>query len=189
VLRREVLDGIRFREDLYGTPEDYWFDDRFRQSEDIECWLRIAVQTPFVIEGIPEALTLYRVNSGGLSADVEKQYASWCRVLEKAEGYAPALIARHGRRARAYQLRYLARRAIRERQPRLGARLVHQALRTSPRILMEEPVRTLITIMAAYLGMLLPSGCYEWLEKRMMFVVGRLQRLRVSTSAPSVRQG
>jgi glycosyltransferase involved in cell wall biosynthesis len=189
VLRREVLDGIRFRDTLYGEPEDYWFDDSFRQSEDIECWLRIAVQTDFAIEGIPQALTLYRVNSGGLSADIEKQYASWCRVLDKAAGYAPGLIARHGRRARAYQLRYLARRAIRERQPRLGLRLMARALRTSPRILLEEPARTLITLLAAGLGCLLPSGCYEWLERRMMNLVGSWQRLRIPAPSSAAREG
>jgi glycosyltransferase involved in cell wall biosynthesis len=183
VIRREVLDAIRFRDDLHGLPEDYWFDDHFRQSEDIECWLRIAAQTDFGIEGIPEVLTLYRVSSGGLSANLEKQYASWCRVLEKASGYAPELIRRHGRRARAYQLRYLARRAIREQQPGMGWQLGMRALHTAPRILIEEPARTLITLLAAAVGMVLPSGFYRRLERRMMGLTGRLQRWRTGAAA------
>jgi glycosyltransferase involved in cell wall biosynthesis len=179
VLRREVLDGIRFRADLYGTPEDYWFDDSFRQSEDIECWLRIALQTDWTIEGIPEPLTLYRVNSGGLSANIEKQFASWQRVIDKTATYAPELIARWGRRARAYQLRYLARRAIRERQPRMGARLATRAVRSDPGLLLEEPLRTLITLAAGWLGVLLPPPVYGALERWMMGLTGRLQRLRI----------
>lgn len=184
VIRREVLDAIRFRADLYGMPEDYWFDDAFRQSEDIECWLRIAAQTDHGIEGIPDDLTLYRVNSGGLSANLEKQYASWCRVLEKAAGYAPELIRRHGRRARAYQLRYLARRAIRERQPRLGLHLVVRAVRTNPGILIEEPARTLITLMAAAVGVALPARLYEGVEACMMRGIGWMQRVSLTASSP-----
>ncbi len=183
VLRREVLDGIRFEANLYGTPESYWFDDSFRQSEDIECWIRIALQTQWRIEGIGEALTLYRVSSGGLSANIEKQFASWQRVLDKTATYAPEVIARHGRRARGYQLRYLARRAIQERQPSVGVRLAHQAIGAYPRLLLEEPFRTLITLAAGYLGLLLPASLYRLLERFMMRVTGAMQRLRIGAQA------
>ena len=187
VLRREVLDGIRFQANLYGCTESYWFDDGFRQSEDIECWLRIALQTEWRFEGIPEALTLYRVSSGGLSANIEKQFASWQRVLDKTAGYAPELIRRHGDRALGYQLRYLARRSIREGQPHLGVKLAHQALEHYPRLWREEPIRTLITLTAAHLGVLLPQGLYRLLEGLMMRITGLMQRLRMdrSTSEPA----
>ena len=180
VIRREVLDRIAFEADLYGTPEHYWFDDSFRQSEDIECWLRISLTTPWQIEGIPDALTLYRVNSGGLSANIEKQYSSWQRVIAKTATYAPELIQRHADRARGYQLRYLARRAIRERQPRLGHRLLRQACQAYPQLWREEPLRTAITLLAAELGRILPAGLYNQLEARMMQLTGLLQRLRLA---------
>ncbi|WP_233130180.1 glycosyltransferase [Synechococcus sp. 1G10] len=183
VMRREVLDGIRFEANLYGSPESYWFDDSFRQSEDIECWLRIALLTQWRIEGIPEALTLYRVSSGGLSANIEKQFASWQRVLDKTEHYAPELIRRHGERALGYQLRYLARRSIREGQPRLGVKLAHQALNHYPRLWREEPIRTLITLAAAHLGVLLPQGLYKLLEGLMMKITGLMQRLKMGRQA------
>ncbi len=177
VMRREVLEAIRFEADLYGSVESYWFDDSFRQSEDIECWLRIALTSGWEIEGIPEPLTLYRVSSGGLSANIEKQFASWQRVIDKTAGYAPDLIRTHGARARAYQLRYLSRRSIREGQPGLGARLVHQALGGYPRLLLEEPLRTVITLGAAYLGVLLPRPLYRLLETGMMRITGFTQQL------------
>jgi glycosyltransferase involved in cell wall biosynthesis len=179
VMRREVLDGIRFEDNLYGSPESYWFDDSFRQSEDIECWLRIALLTQWRIEGIPEALTLYRVSSGGLSANIEKQFASWQRVLDKTAHYAPELIRRHGERALGYQLRYLARRSIREGQPHLGVKLAHQALKHYPRLWREEPIRTLITLAAAHLGVLLPQSVYRLLERLMMKITGLMQRLKM----------
>ncbi len=189
VLRREVLEGIRFVANLYGETESYWFDDSFRQSEDIECWLRIALQTRWRIEGIAEPLTLYRVNSGGLSANVQKQFDSWQRFLEKTATYAPELIRLHGRRARGYQLRYLARRAIRERQARLGWQLVHRALGCYPPLLVEEPNRTVITLAAAYFGVLLPAGLYRVAESAMIRITGVMQKftMEIQGGRPSPR--
>ncbi|MBD2551287.1 glycosyltransferase [Microcystis elabens FACHB-917] len=179
VMRRQVLDEIRYETNIYGTLESAWFDDSFRQSEDIECWLRIALQTQWQFEGIAEPLTLYRLSSGGLSANIEKQFASWQRVLDKTAAYAPELISRNGARALAYQLRYLARRAIRDRQPRQGAKLVHEALGRYPRLVREEPIRTLITLAAAYLGELLPQGLYRLLENAMIRITGVMQHARM----------
>lgn len=179
VMRREVLDGIRFEANLYGATESYWFDDSFRQSEDIECWLRIALQTDWRIEGIAAPLTLYRVSSGGLSANVEKQFASWQRVLDKTARYAPELIRLHGNRARAYQLRYLARRATRERERGPAMRLMLEALGTHWRILLEEPGRTLVSLTAATLLWILPPAIYQWLEGRMIRFTGKRQKRRI----------
>ena len=180
VLRREVLDGIRFEANLYGFTESYWFDDSFRQSEDIECWIRIAVQTQWRIEGIKDVLTLYRVNSGGLSADVDKQFASWKRVVEKTASYAPQLIADHGQRALGYQLRYLARRAIHERKPGEGLALACRALRAYPRLLIEEPMRTTITLAACCSSLLLPPSLIKVLEAIVMPMAGALQHLKMN---------
>jgi glycosyltransferase involved in cell wall biosynthesis len=77
VIRRQAFDAIKFQDNLYGDVEDFYFDERFRRSEDSECWLRISIQTDWKIEGIPEALTLYRVNSRGLSANWHKHLDSW----------------------------------------------------------------------------------------------------------------
>ncbi|CAK6688449.1 hypothetical protein ICNINCKA_00408 [Synechococcus sp. CBW1107] len=183
VIRREVLEAIRFQANLYGEPEDFYFDDSFRQSEDIECWLRIALQTNWRFEGLPEALTLYRVNAGGLSANLEQQYAAWERVLTKTSISHPRFIARWGPRARAYQLRYLARRAIRQRQPALAVQLMHQALASHVRILLEEPRRTLISLGAAYLLWLLPDWLYRRMESSMIRLTGSSQERRMRQDA------
>lgn len=177
VIRRTVLDDIRYETTNDGEAESAWFDDTFRQSEDLECWLRIALQTQWRIEGIGEPLTLYRLSNSGLSANIEKQFTSWQRVIDKTAGYAPELIRRYGKRALAYQLRYLARRAIRERQPRQGAKLIQEALRRYPRLLLEEPLRTLITLAAAILGVLLPQKLYRPVENLMIRITGLMQRI------------
>ena len=111
VLRRAVFDAIAFRP---ASEEDreWYFDETFRQSEDIECWLRIALSTAWRFEGLGQPLTRYRVNAGGLSAALDKQHATWEAAVVKARAINPGFVAQHEHAARAYQLRYLARRAL-----------------------------------------------------------------------------
>jgi glycosyltransferase involved in cell wall biosynthesis len=181
VIRREVLEDIKFQANLYGTEEDFYFDDRFRQSEDIECWIRIAVTTNWLIEGIPEALTLYRVNSESLSANLLKQLESWEKVMDKTRAYAPELFAQWESRARAYQLRYLARRAIRKPDGSEAVRFVNLALANDWRILIEEPRRTIMTIFAAYLLILLPRSLYNSIEHWALKITGKSQERRIQS--------
>lgn len=176
VLRREVLDAIAYPSDLHGAVETFWFDETFRQSEDVECWIRIALTTAWRFEGLPDVLTLYRVNSGGLSANVMKQYESWQRVLAKVAGYDPAFVERWGNRARSYQLRYLSRRATQLRSPGLAISLINRALALHWRLLIEEPFRTLITLLAAYLLVILPPPLYQGLQSLMIGATGSSQR-------------
>lgn len=179
VIRKEVFEAIRFQDNLYGGTEDFYFDERFRQSEDIECWIRISIQTEWQIEGIPEALTLYRVNSGGLSANTLKQLNSWEKVIEKTRSYAPELVAQSEKLARAYQLRYLSRRAVRLQDSSMAVELVNRALATNWRILLEEPRRTLLSIAAAYFLWLLPQSFYNSVEALALKMTGANQKRRI----------
>ncbi|MDX2257225.1 MAG: glycosyltransferase family 2 protein [Pseudanabaenaceae cyanobacterium bins.39] len=176
VIRRKALEDIKFQDNLYGEMEDFYFDDQFRQSEDIECWIRIAIQTNWQIEGIPEPLTLYRVNSGSLSANMNKQLESWEKVIAKTRTYAPALLAKWESLARAYQLRYLSRRAIRNKDGKAAVNLVNQALACNWKILIYEPMRSLLTLLAAYLIWLLPRSWYDQIEKLALNLTGASQR-------------
>lgn len=179
VIRREVFEAIRFQDNIHGNEEDFYFDENFRQSEDIECWLRISIQTDWQIEGIPEPLTLYRVNSGGLSANLLKQLDSWEKVIEKTRSYAPELITQWEKLARAYQLRYLARRAVTFKAGPKAVELSHRALSTNWRILLEEPRRTLLTLAAAYSLWLLPQPLYHQMQDLALKVTGATQRRRI----------
>lgn len=148
VLRRAALEQIATRPATEHS-RDWVFDETFRQSEDIECWLRLALSTDWDIQGIPGDLTLYRVNPGGLSANTARQLAAWERMITKLRPLDPAFFDIHAPAARAYQLRYLARRAISDLDGDTAARLVRKSLATSRRPLIEEPVKTLITLAAA----------------------------------------
>lgn len=148
VLRRAALQGIAFRPG-FETGRNWVFDETFRQSEDIECWLRLALTTDWTIEGVPGLLTRYRINNTGLSAGIDRQYRAWQRMVEKLRPLDPAFFDRHEPAARAYQLRYLARRAISDSDGAAALRLVREAMATSWRPAFAEPIKTGTTIAAA----------------------------------------
>lgn len=181
VIRREVFEGIRFQDNLYGVTEDFYFDDdrELHPSEDVECWLRMALQTEWKIEGIAEALTLYRVNPQGHSAQLLKKLSSWERLLEKARAYAPEQMAQWEKPALAYQLRHLARRAVTLDAGSTAVELANRALVTHGRILIEEPHRTLLTLSAAYSLWLLPRSFYRQMESLALQIAGASQKRRI----------
>lgn len=163
VIRRAALDEVA-RPSPFHPGEQVWFDERLRQSEDIDCWLRIALLTRWRFEGIAGALTAYRVNAGGLSANVVKQFDSWLYVRDKVRCIAPAFAQRWESAAEAFQMRYLARRAIRMRDAGLALELALNALRKAPLAVLREPVKTSTTIAAAMALRLVPRPVYEKLE-------------------------
>ncbi len=179
VVRREVFEAIKFQDNLYGSVEDFYFDEHLRQAEDIDCWLRIAIQTNWQIEGIPEVLTLYRVNSQGLTASLLKQLEALETVIEKTRSYAPELIEEWEGLAKGYQLRYLARSAVRLQESSMAMKLMHQALAAHWRIIPEEPRRTLMTLTAAYLLWLLPQPIYCQIRGLALKVKGAIQKGRI----------
>lgn len=157
VIRRAVFDDIAFTVDRGGVAETSYFDETFRYGEDIECWMRMACATSWRFEGISGDLTLYRIVSGGLSANTDKMYEHWQRMFKKVSRMAPDLVAGHGHRARGYQLRYYARRGVRERQGRAALRCFAAAMASHPLMVVEEPKKTIETGLAALAVTLLPG--------------------------------
>ncbi|OSQ47607.1 glycosyltransferase family 2 protein [Marivita geojedonensis] len=147
VLRREVFESIAYRP-RHETERDWYFDETFRQSEDIECWLRIALSTDWVFEGVPGLLTHYRINAGGLSAATDRQLAAWERMVVKLTPLNPAFFSVNTHAARAYQLRYLSRRAISDLDPKRAVLLSRAWLRESRAPLIEEPIKSGVTLAA-----------------------------------------
>ncbi len=160
VLRRSSLNRVAI-----AHPEDRsrlcWFDESFRQSEDIELWLRMAAAHALRFEGIAGLLTEYRISAGGLSANIARQFESWSRVVDKAEGYAPKLLARHRRAATAFQLRYLARRAVQMGDGSFAWSLAVEAITTCPALFIKEPRKTAVTLAAAFAARVLPPRHFQ----------------------------
>ncbi|HZU64018.1 MAG TPA: glycosyltransferase [Novosphingobium sp.] len=151
VIRRTALEAIAFRHPT-EPGRTCFFDESLRQSEDIECWLRLALIGKVRFAGIAPALTEYRVAGGGLSAQVLRQYETWQGVVDRLQAYAPEFAARHLPRARAYQLRYLARRSVQLGDAGMAMAMMKEALKSSRKPLLEEPVKSLTTLTAAWVG-------------------------------------
>uniref|UniRef100_A0A0C1RGJ1 Uncharacterized protein n=1 Tax=Tolypothrix bouteillei VB521301 TaxID=1479485 RepID=A0A0C1RGJ1_9CYAN len=66
---------------------------------------------------------------------------------------------------RAYNLRYLARSAVRRKDNLLAIQMIHRAIWMDWRIITEQPRRTLLTLVAAYVLWLVPQVIYCRLEE------------------------
>ena len=161
VIRRSTLDDVRFELDAPEGVRHCWFDENFRQSEDIEMWCRIATTTKWYFEGIDSTLTRYRISTGGLSANVDKQFETWLTFRDKLSKSAPGLVERAGQKAEAYQRRYLARRAAVSGDGSQALKLCGQSIQLHPKMLLEEPKRTVLTVGLAVLARLSPPRFFE----------------------------
>lgn len=156
VIRAAAFIDIMFRDEK--CEEVCFFNESFRQSEDIECWLRIALTTSWKFEGIKGSYTTYRVNQSGLSANVIRQYDTWCKVRDRAFELDYSFASRWAATAEAFQLRYLARRCVCMGDGAMASNLMQQALQKDASILLREPVKSLSTIVAATALRVLPNG-------------------------------
>ena len=165
ILRREALEQTRFHATYDGEEEPVYFDHEARGWEDVELWFRIAYKTDWLFEGIPDCLTKYRILPEGVAGNPERKQQNFERGLERVRAYAPEFIAEHEGAIRAYHLRYLARRLIHAGRGRAACSYGHRALAAHPRLLMEEPARTLSTLGAAYLLTVLPEPVFEPIKR------------------------
>ncbi|NQZ24137.1 MAG: glycosyltransferase family 2 protein [Colwellia sp.] len=171
VIRRSLFSEItRFgvKKDKYRSM---YFDESLKQSEDIELWTRIALTTKWQFAGIETPLTYYRINNAGLSADLGKQFASWQHAVMLNQASDPEFFRKFYSLAKAYQLRYLARRAVQSKSKLTAFKLIHQAIYCDYRILLHEPSRTLMTWCCACLKFL-PITLYSRIEKFVMLNFG-----------------
>lgn len=155
VIRKSILDTIEFYES--DRNHSQYFNENLRQSEDIACWVRIALLTQCQFNYIDQPLTYYRLNGGGLSANVDKQLASWETFVEQLTAYAPSFAAKYVRLARAYQYRYLARRLILEGSTLKATKLMLLAVRSHIGIFWREPSRSWTTLIAGLVLSALPK--------------------------------
>ncbi len=156
VIRRDVLEQVAFKEK--GKDYVQYFDESLRQSEDVECWTRIAIISGTEFAYIDQPLTNYRLNNGGLSADVDKQFETWSRVLLKLRQYAPEFAEHYGPLAKTFQYRYLARRCVFQGQGNYALQLMWRAFKTRPLALFTEFRKTLETLTASLLMSCLPHS-------------------------------
>ena len=158
VIRRLVLQDIEFQAEIQGKTELCYFDEHLRErsadATDVKFWLRTCITTKWIIAGIPEVLTYYRINGGGLSANAIQQLHALDRVIEKTRTYAPDIIARCESLARAYHFRYIARRLVTLGESKPAMKM----LRSDWRIVCDKPRKILLTALAVYFMHYLPGN-------------------------------
>ncbi|MEB3216565.1 MAG: glycosyltransferase family A protein [Nostocales cyanobacterium 94392] len=138
VVRRQVFQEIGY------------FDCNMNYSEDLDFLFRVAC-SHWKIEGIDHVLLGYRTTQGGLSSQLYKMEEGWETLMDKAKIIAPELVEKHYFRARSNHLRYLARRAFRlHLSPHIGVDFLNRALNSDWQLIVREPRRTLLTIVAIY---------------------------------------
>ncbi len=158
VVRREVFQEI--------TP----FDRNMNYAEDLDFLLRVICSDRWHIEGINKVLMGYRASESGLSSNLERMEEGWEVLISKARKYNPDLVERHYLKARSTHLRYLARRAFRLHLPsQVAANYMTRALLSDWKLILREPRRTLLTILAVYGKHLLTILAFSTRPKQLGF--------------------
>jgi glycosyltransferase involved in cell wall biosynthesis len=178
VFRKEVFVEIAFKDNC-SNKLDCFFDTNFTILEDIECWLRIALQTEWKFEGIPFVLTLYRVNLESRSGNLLKAADYWKKIDNKMYLYSPELIRKFTNQAMAYRLRDLAREAVRRQVGDVAVKLINQALVFNWRLILIEPTSTILTLLMSYLLWLMPKSIYFQIEQFILKIKGFIQRRKI----------
>ena len=147
--RKACFDSVRFENDASGGRSHCWFDERLRQCEDIDMWCRVSAGGEWQIAGIPIPLTAYRVHAGSLSGNANRMMASWREVRDRIQMIAPDVVAQIGPVAEASQWIWHARKAAASGDGWESLRCSIEAFKTTPRIVIAEPFRTLQTAVVA----------------------------------------
>jgi glycosyltransferase involved in cell wall biosynthesis len=167
-LERSPEVGISYCPSLFITEEG----KRNGLGQDIDFWIYCALNANYKLEGIATPLTLYRINANGLSANLAKQFRAWEFCMQKHLDSAPTKVAPFYNKARAYQYRYLARRAVQSRSTIAAISYLYKAFKSDASIVTEEPKKTLITVASAVLSVL-PGRLYSACEGAVLHVLER----------------
>ncbi len=142
VIRRNIFDNIA------------GFDSNLSGTEDAELFFRIIYQG-WKIEGIDKVLVCYRTNQAGISSNLYRMEEDWNKFNLKIKTYAPEFVNQHYKYAKAFFLRYLARKTVRNQiSPQVGIDFITRALRSDWKIIFKQPRRTILTTIAV---------CYRYL--------------------------
>jgi hypothetical protein len=139
------------------------FDEGMRSCEDLDMWIRIAVETPFTLRLIPELLTGYRVREGSLSLSFDGFIYAAQKLKEHILVRRQGLEEDDARRCLAQLLRIASRKALADGQVRLSRTLLLHAAREHPGSVLADPrgmALSLIHFVTAWLPERVACTCY-----------------------------
>ena len=180
MLRRQLALDISNLRDSHCSDIQL-FNPELNQSEDIECWLKISLETHWEIAGIPFILTFYRINNSGLSSKLTKQFNSWNTTVNMIAVRHPEFIKNNYSKAKSYYLRFLARRAYSNRKLKASLVFFIKSLKQYPLIILEDPMRTTITLLAIFFLFLMPYKLVKILENLAMIATSMCQSSRIQS--------
>ena len=180
MLRRQLALDISNSRDSHCSDIQL-FNPKLYQSEDIECWLKISLETNWKIAGIPFILTYYRINSLGLSSKLMKQFNSWNTTVNMIAVRHPEFVKNNYSKAKSYYLRFLARRAYSNRKLKASLEFFTKSLKQYPLIVIEDPMRTSITLSAIFFSFLMPYKLVRIFENLAMIATSMCQSLRIQS--------
>ena len=175
-VRRSLVDEIS---SIRKHGDGEFFNHDLRASEDIECWLKVCLETNWMIEGIPYPLTYYRISGSGASSDLTNQYRAWNKTVGIVQKKNPEFIATYYSLAKSYYLRYLSRRAFKSRRKLKSLALFLESIQSSPIIIAKDPLRTCVTFGAILVSFVLPYRLLNFLEQYLMNITGKQQEKRM----------
>ncbi len=173
VIRASVLKGSNWSSSEENT-DLLVFDEELRQAEDFELWVRIAAAGNWELHCIPTPLTLYRINSSGLSSDVQVQRNYHFLALKKIKEYAPDLIAKYGNKNLSTHYWYLARTLICQGNLKEGKRHISFACKYA---LTNIRFNELLVIAAAAFSSVLPFRFFAYGQRSVLPIYGLAQRM------------
>ena len=173
VIRANVLKGSN-RSNSEEDTDLFIFDEELRQAEDLELWVRIAATSNWEFHCIPAPLTLYRINSTGLSSDVQSQRNYHFLALKKINAYAPDLIAKYGKKNLSIFYWYLARTSIIHGSLKEGKRHIILACKHA---LTTIGFSELLVVAAAVFSSVIPFRYFSYGQSVVLPVYGLAQRM------------
>jgi glycosyltransferase involved in cell wall biosynthesis len=178
VIKRKLLEEIKVSHKSFNNigEQDCYFDEDLNHFEDVELWLRVALESRWKIQVIPNILTWYRVSPRGASANFERQIKELDKALEKISLYAPELTQKYGKVVKAYTFRKGAQQAVRQRKVADAIAKMRKALSTHWQIILEDPIRTSLLLGAIVLLYSLPRSHFERVEMAILKLLGTFQK-------------
>jgi glycosyltransferase involved in cell wall biosynthesis len=172
VFRREVIERAGL------------FDESLAGAEDLDLWLRIALQRYGSIYCIPDCLASYRRRKNQLTADLKREQEAWQQLLHKFSRLAPDEICAFEKQANRMRYRYYSLLAYEQKEYHESCRLLLKSLRHSLLNSLRES-ETWSLAAAITSGAILPDSFHQFLRRWTAVLRHRLHGNRRLNSQPS----
>lgn len=162
--------------DKLAFPALEGFLPELKRAEDYELWSRIAHLTRWKMACIPKPLVNYRINPGGLSANIALQRKYHFLAMARVAAYAPDHSEKWRCRAVAHTYWHQARTAASQNSSRIGTNAVKLAFWYDWRSISANHVMICFALIAS---LVFPENFYYSLQRKAGTLWGKFQVLQM----------